>query len=68
MQRYFQTASKPWTDRIDDTWIDLFGSPNIYCYPNVSYNAGAQGLANFLQIQVKLIEVRYFRSSFLNWI
>ena len=58
MQPYFKDNTLLWTKEIFDRWIELFGTPNHYCYPDVPFNAAeANTLPNFLRLKIKVISV-----------
>jgi len=58
MQPLFTIRDSIWTNELYETWIDLFGTPNHYSYPNLPYDAAhTRDLPKSLKLQVKVIHV-----------
>lgn len=65
LQTYLNNKDKIWTDEINDLWIELFGSPNAYCFPGMSFNSDTLNLTPKLTIQVKTVAVSLHSSLLL---
>ena len=46
-----------WTERLHEEWIELFGSPNVFVYPNTPFSAMTKLFPSNLTVEVQELQV-----------